>query len=139
MTRSGYSDELDNWQLIRWRGAVNSAIKGRRGQAMLQEIIQALDALPEKELATNALITTDGQYCTLGALGRFRGMDMDSIDTDDRYQIANAFGCAEALAAEIMFLNDEYYLEPETPNTKKKRWKFMRDWVSQQIIEDTNK
>jgi hypothetical protein len=37
MSRSGYSDDLENWSLIRWRGAVASAIRGRRGQAFLRE------------------------------------------------------------------------------------------------------
>lgn len=50
MSRSGYSDDydFDNWQLIRWRGAVNSAINGRRGQAFLKELLTAIEALPEK-------------------------------------------------------------------------------------------
>ena len=33
MSRSGYTDECDGWELVRWRGAVNSAIRGKRGQA----------------------------------------------------------------------------------------------------------
>jgi hypothetical protein len=41
MSRSGYSDDCDGWALIRWRGAVNSAIKGRRGQQALREIVAA--------------------------------------------------------------------------------------------------
>jgi len=41
MSRSGYSDDCDVWALIRWRGAVKSAIRGARGQAMLRELIQA--------------------------------------------------------------------------------------------------
>ena len=69
MSRSGYTDDYDGWDLIRWRGAVHSAIRGRRGQAALREIIAALDALPEKWLAANSLETADGDYCTLGALG----------------------------------------------------------------------
>lgn len=107
MSRSGYSDECDGWALIRWRGAVTSAIRGARGQAMLRELVQALDALPEKSLATDNLETAHGEYCTLGALGRARGMDMTTIDPEDRAAVAEAFGIAEALAAEIMFENDD--------------------------------
>ena len=29
MSRSGYTDECDGWELVRWRGAVNSAIRGK--------------------------------------------------------------------------------------------------------------
>jgi hypothetical protein len=101
MSRSGYSDDIDGWALIRWRGAVTSAIRGERGQAMLRELVQALDALPEKRLASGSLVTAEGDYCTLGALGRARGMDMAPIDPEDREAVAKAFGVAEALAAEI--------------------------------------
>jgi len=109
MSRSGYSDDCDGWALIRWRGAVAQAIRGQRGQAMLRELVQALDALPEKRLASGSLVTEDGDYCTLGALGRARGMDMAPIDPEDREAVAHAFGVAEALAAEVMFLNDEMF------------------------------
>ena len=110
MSRSGYSDDsddCDNWAMIRWRGAVKQAISGARGQAMLRELVQALDALPEKRLAAGSLVTADGGYCALGALGRARGMDMAQIDPEDREAVAKAFGVAEALAAEVMYLNDE--------------------------------
>ena len=107
MSRSGYSDDCDGWALIRWRGAVKQAITGARGQAMLRELVQALDALPEKRLAAGSLVTADGDYCALGALGRARGLDLAQIDPEDRGSVAEAFGVAMALAAEIMYLNDE--------------------------------
>jgi hypothetical protein len=107
MSRSGYTDDCDGWALIRWRGAVTQAIRGQRGQAMLRELVQALDSLPEKRLAADSLVTADGDYCTLGALGRARGIDLAPIDPEDREAVAKAFGVAEALAAEVMYLNDE--------------------------------
>jgi predicted outer membrane lipoprotein len=106
MSRSGYSDDCDGWALFRWRGAVSQAIRGKRGQAMLGEMLQALDALPEPTLAAESLVTSDGEYCALGALGRARAMELESINPDDRESVAQAFGVAEALAAEIMDLND---------------------------------
>ena len=106
MNRSGYSDYFDGWALIRWRGAVKQAIRGQRGQAMIRELVQALDALPEKHLASGSLVTAEGEYCALGALGRARGLDMAPIDQDDREAVARAFGVAEALAAEVMWEND---------------------------------
>ena len=113
MSRSGYSDDCDNWALIRWRGAVTRAIRGLRGQAMLRELVQALDALPEKRLASGSLVTDDGEYCALGALGRARGMDMAPIDPDDREAVAQAFGVAEALAAEVMWENDSGVMDEQ--------------------------
>lgn len=46
MSRSGYSDDIDQWDLICWRGAVASAIRGKRGQAFLLEMWKAMTALP---------------------------------------------------------------------------------------------
>lgn len=48
MSRSEYSENLDSWSLIRWRGQVVSAIRGKRGQAFLRELVDALEAMPEK-------------------------------------------------------------------------------------------
>ena len=46
MSRSGYTDDMeDMWQHICWRGAVASAIRGRRGQAFLREMLAAMDAI----------------------------------------------------------------------------------------------
>lgn len=58
MSRSGYSEDYDgdHWDLIRWRGAVASSIRGKRGQAFLREALAALDAMPEKKLITGDLI-----------------------------------------------------------------------------------
>ena len=50
----------NEWSLIRYRGAVKSAIRGKRGQAFLREMLAALDAMPEKRLSAGALIF-DGQ------------------------------------------------------------------------------
>jgi hypothetical protein len=54
MSRSGYSDEGDHWDMIRWRGAVKSAMRGKRGQAFLRELRDTLDAMPEKRLVSGA-------------------------------------------------------------------------------------
>jgi len=106
MSRSGYSDDCTGWALIRWRGAVQQAVRGRRGQAFLRELIAALDALPEPRLAAGVLMTRDGCYCALGAVGHARCMDLTRIDPDDREAVAQAFGVSAALAAEIMDVND---------------------------------
>lgn len=161
MSRSGYSDDCeDQWAMIRWRGAVNIAIKGRRGQQALCEILAALDSLPEKRLASESLVTADGDFCTLGALGKARGIDLEPIDPEDRDAVARAFGISEALAAEIMYENDEYIDEwewvtvdicgpvrPNYPdwgrqyknvrvpvrNAAERRWNHMRAWVERHI------
>lgn len=63
MSRSGYIDELDQWDLIRYRGQVASAIRGKRGQAFLRDLLAALDAMPEKRLIAGTFERDDGDMC----------------------------------------------------------------------------
>src|SRR6266496_2567109 len=129
MSRSGYTDDVDDWDLIRCRGAVTSAIKGRRGQAFLRELLQALNALPEQKLIADE-IEARGAVCAIGSVGRARGMDMSALDPEHSEGIAVAFGIADALAREIAFMNDECCLYNETPEN---RFKRMRTWTESQI------
>lgn len=109
MSRSGYTDDVeDTWRHIMWRGAVTSAIRGKRGQAFLRELIAALDAMPEKRLAPESLVTADGEYCALGVVGAARGIKLEEIDPEDYTQVSKAFGLAESMAREIVYENDEY-------------------------------
>jgi len=133
MSRSGYSYDAEGWGLIRWRGAVASAIRGKRGQAMLREMRGALDAMPVKRLITSELKCADG-VCALGALGEKREIDMTGMDAYDRSAVASTFNVAEALAAEVMFMNDEgvWCDSPE------ERWRKMRSWISGLLKEPLN-
>lgn len=142
MSRSGYSDDCDGWALIRWRGAVNSAINGKRGQAFLRETLAALDAMPEKRLVADSLHDqVVGQFCTLGAVGAARGIDMKPLEDMDHDAVANAFDISEALAAEIMFENDEgsgyafWYVNNSKSTTPEQRWQHMRNWIAKHIKE----
>ena len=128
MSRSGYSDDCDENELNLWRGAVQSAIRGKRGQAFLREMLAALEAMSRQRLIANELQEADGEVCALGAVGLKRGMDMATIDPEDRERVAREFGIAEALAAEIMNENDEAWC-----STPEERWQRMRDWVQSQI------
>lgn len=131
MSRSGYSDDCDGWALIRWRGAVESAIRGRRGQAFLRELLAALDALPEKRLVHEHMQdAVTGEFCALGAVGAARGMNVQALEDVDREDIAQHFGIATALAAEIMFMNDEVWNGNRIPE---QRWFYVRSWVAAQL------
>lgn len=127
MSRSGYSFDPDNWDLIRWRGAVNSAIRGSRGQAFLRDLLAALDAMPAKRLIANEF-SEHGEFCTLGVIGHARGIDLTQLDTEDTHGAAAQFGIARALVAEIMFMNDDgEWRRNESPEY---RWVRMRRWVA---------
>jgi hypothetical protein len=129
MSRSGYVDDMeDNWALIRWRGAVNSAVRGKRGQAFLKEMLAALDALPERKLIANDLVSEDGCVCALGAVGKARGMEMEKIDPYDRDTVAECFDLPRSLAFEIMDINDDWFRE-----TPEHRFERVYEWVKRQI------
>lgn len=127
MSRSGYDDCCDGWQLIRWRGAVASAIKGKRGQEFLYEMLQALAALPERKLIAGEL-EEDGAVCALGAVGKARGLDMSGLDPYDRETVAAFFGIPHALACEIMWENDD--LRGQSPEA---RFMSMRWWIERNL------
>ena len=116
MSRSGYTDNDDDPLAHgRWRQAVKRALQGQRGQALLRELVQALDAMEDKRLYPGSFATADGEFCTLGVLGAKRGTKMDDLgDADygcDPEQVGQRFGIAPAMAAEIMYLNDEYMVD----------------------------
>jgi hypothetical protein len=128
MSRSDYNEDCDGWDLIRWRGAVNSALKGKRGQTLLSEMANALDAMPVKRLITDELISKEGEVCALGAVAKYKSLKVDDVDPHDSCQVSATFNIANALAREIAFLNDEYY-----DQTPEKRWERMRAWVQENM------
>lgn len=162
MSRSGYTDDCDdNLAAGRWRAAVKSATHGKRGQALLRELLAALDAMPDKRLYRGSFAKADGEGCTLGVLGAQRGTKMDDLGDDedgcDTAQVGARFGIARALAAEIMYLNDEGLVDTwhwqdvvicgpmrrweshirsvrvDDQTHQQRRWQRMRDWVASQL------
>lgn len=130
MSRSGYNDggwesKEECWSYIRYRGAVKSAINGKRGQAFLVELLKALDALPSKELISQEL-EHDGAFCALGAVGKARGINMANVDVEDRDAVSNLFNIPVSFACEIMFENDEgaWYVDSDS-----NRFDRMRNWA----------
>ena len=127
MSRSGYSGDINNWDLIRWRGAVASAIRGKRGQAFFKEMLAALDKMESKRLIAEDLVK-DGEVCALGAVGAARGVDMSKIDPQDHETVADTFGIPHALACEIMWINDDWRHEPPEA-----RYIRVRAWLESTI------
>lgn len=138
MSRSGCDDDCDDplaWG--RWKAAVGSAMRGRRGQAFLKEMLAALDALPAKRLIREDLVADEGMpfhrgdVCALGAVGKARGLDMSSIDPYEHESVAATFGIADTMAREIVYWNDEYRRE-----TPEHRFERMRKWIADQIVSE---
>lgn len=111
-----------------------SAIRGKRGQSFLKEMLAALDALPAKRLIRNELQDEyeHNAVCALGAVGRARRLPMDTVDPYDHESVASLFGIPHALASEVMFMNDDAWwrLPPDELFTK------MRGWVESQITPE---
>ncbi len=141
MSRSGYTDDIDdNWRMIRWRGMVASAIRGKRGQKLLSDLLAALDAMPEKALIAHELETKDGDVCALGALGKARAIDMSEMDPEEPESVAAAFDVATPLVQEIVYMNDEYNDSKWDEITRRcvdispeERWSRMREWVASKV------
>ncbi len=120
MSRHGYTDYDGDDPLAqgRWMGALRAAKRGKRGQSFFKELIEALDAMPVKELAAHSF-TKDGEVCALGSVALKRGIDVSEFETlpedhpdawDDEINhdaLADKFGIAACLAREIMYENDE--------------------------------
>lgn len=130
MSRSGYSEDCENLNL--YRGAVDRAIGGKRGQAFLREMAAALDAMPVKELVAHDLVREDGAVCAIGSVAVARKIDVSSIDENEPDDVAHRFGIARSLAAEIAFENDDDFCHhgKETPA---ERWTRMRKWVAENL------
>jgi hypothetical protein len=165
MSRSGYTDDNDDPLAHgRWRQAVKRSLEGARGQALLRELVEALDAMEDKRLYPGSFATADGEFCALGALAAKRGTKTDDLGDDyecDTAQVGQRFGIAPAMAAEIMYLNDEYAVDvwkwvdveicgpmrPNWPdwgkhtrtvrvhndNHPRERWQRMRSWAVENL------
>ncbi|MDA3922724.1 MAG: hypothetical protein PF501_18910 [Salinisphaera sp.] len=141
MSRSGYSDDIDDrWAFIRYRGAVASAIRGERGQRLLRDLIDALEAMPQKRLIADELENATGEVCALGAIGKRRGVEMAGLNPDASKRVAGTFDIAEALAREIVFENDEICdrkFDPATRGcrdfTPEERWQHIYRWAQSKL------
>lgn len=133
MSRSGYIDDYDddNGALAMYRGMVASATRGKRGQALLKDILIAMNGMPVKRLIKDDLERMDGSVCAIGAAGKLRGVDMTNVDPEDPHTVAGKFNVAACLAREIVWENDENWdSRKETPE---ERFYRMRKWLRRQI------
>lgn len=127
----GFESQEEQWAFICYRGAVTSAIKGKKGQAFLKELLAALDAMPVKELIADEL-EQEGSFCALGVVGHKRGMELDKIDPEDIESCAGAFGINEKLCREIVYVNDESCWYDANP---RQRYEAVRGWLLENIKE----
>jgi hypothetical protein len=146
VSRSNYSDDCEHVHL--YRGAVNRALQGKRGQAFLREMLAALDELPWQRLEVGTLVeltrldaddelTEDvnaeahvSGCCAMGAVALKRELDVSNVNAYMSSEVGRAFDIAPSMAAEIAYENDEAGPDDETPE---QRWHRVRAWVVAQI------
>lgn len=134
MSRSGYTDDGGD-HLNLYRGSVERAINGKRGQTFLTELAAAMDAMPEKRLIAHELIDEAGAMCTIGVVCKARGIDVSGVDVENADAVGKLVGIAESMAREIEYENDERpYGRDETPE---QRWIRMRKWVAASLKRET--
>lgn len=152
MSRSGYVEDCGDydesqWQLIMYRGAVASAIRGQRGQQILIDLVRALDAMPERRLARRTFNTECGA-CALGAVAQQRGVDLsdleppkervmrgEEVDQVNTVELAKRLDIAESMAKEVMWENDDNF--DDSPLGQYDRWSHMRTWALNNMSEET--
>lgn len=158
MSRSGYSDyggDDNVWQSIKWGGQLKAGLFGRRAQEMLADLVNALDAMPVKELAWGTFQSHEEGVCALGCVAKARDIDVSDLNAKeyDEYdsqwtaeQVAARLNIPFAVACHVMHVNDADYDDerfgrwgPETAKEVKrrreKRWKRVRQWAVYQMEE----
>lgn len=154
--RISYSEEEDfPGQFSLWRANLGRALRGRRGQAALRELRDALLALPDKKLI-DGHIAKDGAVCAVGALMLDKKMKSlgvareealklleadyvpyggwekwDGYDDADTAEEAKAYGIPYMVAWRLVELNDEdlYKADPE------ERYRRVLAWTEKQLAE----
>lgn len=141
MSRFWDDGDWDFGRYSLWEQATRNALSGKRGQAALADLEEALLALPEPRLIEGAL-AENGEVCAIGALvlhkrrqqGEQRALvlaDMERFGReDDIADVTAGMGqrwgnMAYAMAWHIAYLNDEdcRNLNPE------QRFRFVLGWV----------
>lgn len=136
-------DDLDPSREGLVAGALRSAVRGKRGQRFILDLVQALDALPSPELAAGALEDeTTGCCCAFGAVRRFRGSEavplwFDPMEEDlTPDHLAEPFNVSETLAWAVVQANEDGMTGNEE-STRRRRWKVVKDWAVRQLIPTT--
>lgn len=140
MTRhwTGESDDPLDWG--RYRAALQSSLRGRRGQQLLRDLIAGLDALPSPELSAGALADHEtGCVCALGAVGLQRGKSFDELAHEDFTRgadpedLAEQFDISATLANEILETNDECSHNSNEKRAREARFQYVKQWAMSHV------
>lgn len=96
-------DEMFPGQWWLWEQALTRSVNGKKGQAALRDLRDALLALPEKKLIEGRLADDQGCVCTVGALALKRRVDAGEKRED----------VLASLVALVPWYEDEYGSGPD--------------------------
>lgn len=142
-----YEEDFPN-QAALWRANVERAIKGKRGQAFLKELEEALLALPEKKLIEGRVCEM-GKVCAMGALALKRRMStgekiedalrwlgdeapMESYAYETAAFMEKHFKVLQCLSFEVAYTNDE---RRQKDPTEEARYEKVLAWVRENIAK----
>lgn len=128
MNRNCYSDELSPTQITLYRTQLKNSIQGLHGQNFLQDLHNALQNLPSRQLISSSL-QDQNHVCSIGALARSRKLDTTLLIDLEPYDLAHHLNTTWQIIAEIIYTNDE--LAPPNPH---QRWSFMLRWTQNLIL-----
>lgn len=129
---TGESDDPLDWG--RYTAALRSSIRGRRGQRLLRDLIDGLEALPEPELDCHELASHGtGCVCAFRAVALHRGESFDDLadaETLEPSELAERYDVSSTLANEIVQLNDEIVAGGSHDVIQRRvRWRKVHAWA----------
>lgn len=151
---SRFSDDGDETGLTpeMWWHNIDLAIKGKRGQKALRELLQALEAVPGHVLVRDYLADDErGVACAVGAYAAYKRIATGKANSwgealhalrqqygyePDGYEMG-VIGKAETgmtttLAQHLAYQNDEGHWRAKTPE---ELWQVTYDWVKSQLVD----
>ena len=128
MSRITYTEEeAFAGQVALWQANCARSLRGKKGQAELFALREALLALPVKRLLRDELYNDAGEVCAIGAYGKYKGVDIFKYDPEDTCHddIGVEGGMPRLVAWKVVEMNDEEFdrVSPE------QRYEKMLSWV----------
>jgi hypothetical protein len=125
----GDDSEYSVLNIGRWERNLRATVRSAKGKKLLQDLKEALEAMPTKELIANSLVKTElvsynfddeypvviptNSYCAMGALAAHKGVDVVDFangDEEEYYmtdELAGALSINNTMAYAIATCNDE--------------------------------